>query len=215
MAPLGIMGGTFDPIHFGHLRLAEEARQALGLARVRLIPAGQPPHRDRPGTSARDRLAMTQLAVGQSAIFEVDNAEVLADRPSYTVLTLERLRKELGQDLPIVLLLGVDAFLGLASWHRWKELFDLAHIAIATRPGYVLATKLMQPPLAREFATRFASSPLQFKEAPAGKIMRFDLTPLAISATGIRKQLETGQSPRFLLPDPVLNYIQTHHLYES
>lgn len=209
------MGGTFDPIHFGHLRLAEEARQALGLDRVRLIPAGQPPHRERPGCSARDRLAMTRLAAADSPHMEVDDAEVLADQPSYTILTLERLRRELGGAQPIVLLVGVDAFLGLATWFRWRELFGQTHIAIATRPGYQLATEHMPAALADEFTARFTQDVARLADQAGGLVTRFDLTPLAISATAIRAQLASGGSPRFLLPDTVLNYIQTHHLYES
>ncbi|HNG82176.1 MAG TPA: nicotinate-nicotinamide nucleotide adenylyltransferase, partial [Burkholderiaceae bacterium] len=114
--PLGLFGGTFDPIHSGHLRLAEEAREQLGLAAVRLIPAGQPPHRDVPGAPAADRLAMARLAVADNPAFEVDPAEVLAAQPSYTILTLERVRAEVGPERPLVLLLGVDAFLGLPTW---------------------------------------------------------------------------------------------------
>lgn len=211
---LGILGGTFDPIHFGHLRLAEEARQALGLDRIRLIPAGQPPHRNRPGTSPADRLAMTRLAVRDAPHFEVDDAEVRANQPSYTMLTLERLRHELGTDRPIVVLLGVDAFLGLPTWHRWRGLTGLAHIAVATRPGYVLDAAQMSPLLAEEFDLRHAA-PESLGSCPGGLITHFELTPLAISATDIRRQLSSGHSPRFLLPDTVLDYIQTHHLYES
>ena len=127
---LGLLGGTFDPIHFGHLRLAEEAREQLGLERVRLIPAGQPPHRGAPGGSADERLAMTQLAAAGNTGFEVDDSEVRLAQPSYTVLSLERLRAELGPQRPLVLILGADAFAGLQRWHRWQELFALAHIAV-------------------------------------------------------------------------------------
>jgi nicotinate-nucleotide adenylyltransferase len=133
---LGIFGGTFDPIHYGHLRLAETAREALGLEGVRLIPAGQPPHRATPGASGAHRLAMARLAAADNPAFEVDPAEVEAAQASFTILTLERLRATLGTDRPLVLLLGVDAFLGLPTWRRWTELFDLAHVAVANRPGY-------------------------------------------------------------------------------
>jgi nicotinate-nucleotide adenylyltransferase len=214
-APLGILGGTFDPIHFGHLRLAEEAREALGLARVRVIPAGRPPHRERPGTSAEDRLRMTAIALGDQAYFELDDAEVRADQPSYTVPTLERLRCELGAERPLVLLLGIDAFLGLASWHRWRDLFALAHIGVATRPGYVLDASAMDAGLAAEFRTRRQASPAALNTAPNGHIVPFEITPLAISATDVRERLAQGRSARFLLPAEVLDYIQTHHLYES
>lgn len=211
---LGVMGGTFDPIHYGHLRLAEEARQALGLSGVRLVPAGQPPHRERPGTSPEDRLALARLAVTGVPHFEVDAAEVLAQQPSYTVLTLLRLRQELGAKRPIVLLLGMDAFLGLPTWYRWQELSRLAHIGVATRPGYVLDKAAMPAALAAELHERQAPVDALGTRA-SGLITEFGLTPLAISATAIRSQLRSGRSPRFLLPDAVLEYIWIHHLYES
>lgn len=212
-APLGILGGTFDPIHYGHLRMAEEARSALGLARVRLIPAGRPPHREQPAAAAQARLAMAGLAAQASPHLEVDPAEVLADAPSYTVPTLERLRAELGPEQPLVLLLGMDAFLGLAGWHRWRDLFDLAHLGVATRPGYTLGEQALPAALADEFQRRFSRQATELALAPAGRICSFAMTPLAISATAIRASLSHGGSPRFLLPDAVLDYIQAHHLY--
>ncbi|NSL53628.1 nicotinate-nucleotide adenylyltransferase [Uliginosibacterium aquaticum] len=213
--PLGILGGTFDPIHYGHLRMAEEAREALGLARVRLIPAGRPPHREQPATPAEMRLAMTRLAVEDCPHLEVDPAEVLADAPSYTVPTLERLRAELGPDQPLVLLLGMDAFRSLASWHRWQDLFSLAHIGVATRPGYTLAEQTLGDSLATELQSRNAARPGLLAATPAGRIASFAMTPLAISATAIRATLTHHGSPRFLLPDAVLDYIQDHHLYQT
>lgn len=210
---LGVMGGTFDPIHFGHLRLAEEARQALGLARVLVVPAGHPRHRDQPCSSAEDRLAMVRLALGGLPQFDLDDSEVRADLPSYTVPTLERLRSELGSQRPLVLLLGVDAFLGLPSWYRWRELFELAHIAVATRPGYSLNEQHMGEALRSEFHHRACPRPERLAKRPAGMVASFAMTPLAISATSIRAILAQGGSPRFLLPDAVLDYIQQHHLY--
>lgn len=210
--PLGILGGTFDPVHHAHLRMAEEARQRLGLGTVRLIPAGQPPHREQPGVSAAMRLAMVEQAVAGVPGFEVDAAEALAAQPSYTVLTLERLRREAGPQRPLVLLMGADAFVGLASWHRWRELFGLAHIAVATRPGYELADQAMGAELADELRTRLRPADA-LAGTPAGGIASFTMTPLAISATAIRSQIARGESPRFLLPDAVLDYIQKHHLY--
>lgn len=132
--PLGLFGGTFDPVHLGHLRLAEEAREALGLASVRWIPAGQPPHRGAPRLSGAHRLAMVRLAVAGNPAFQVDGAEVESPGPSYTVTTLERLRRELGPEQPLVLLLGADAFAGLPGWHRWQALLGLAHLVVLHRP---------------------------------------------------------------------------------
>ena len=214
-APLGLLGGTFDPIHHGHLRLAEEAWDGLGLDSVLLIPAGSPPHRNTPRTSAEHRLAMVQLAAEANDHLKVDAAEVRAEGPSYTVLSLERLRALHGPDQPLVLLVGADAFLGLATWHRWKDIFTLAHIAVATRPSHVLEVEHMAPALAEEFQQRLHRGASALQEAPAGYIVPFGITPLDISATAIRAALSTGRSPRYLLPEAVVDYIGRHQLYTS
>ena len=210
--PLGVFGGTFDPIHHGHLRLAETARESLGLAKVLLIPAGQPPHRACPGASGLHRLAMTRLAAAGNPAFEVDPAEVEADRASFTILTLERLRADLDLRRPLVLLLGVDAFLGLPAWRRWDELFHLAHVAVANRPGYALDDSAMAPELAAQLARR-RGAPADLADGPAGRIVPFAMTPLAISATDIRNLAASGRSLRYLLPSPVVDYISGHQLY--
>lgn len=210
-SPLAILGGTFDPVHFGHLRLAEEAREALDLAGVRWIPAGRPPHRNLPRAAAADRLEMVRLAIAGNPRFALDDAEIESDTPSYTVLTLERLRMLHGKR-PLVLLLGSDAFLGLPTWHRWQDMFDLAHIAVATRPGFELAAEEMSAALAEEFAPRLGSA-ADLTGASAGRIVPFAMTPLAISASLIRARLAAGVSVRYLLPDPVREYIQQQHLY--
>jgi nicotinate-nucleotide adenylyltransferase len=207
------MGGTFDPVHFGHLRLAEEGRQALDLARVLWIPAGQPPHRAAPGVSGRDRLHMVRLAVARNSHFEVDDAEVRSAAPSYSVVTLERLRKLHGPRRPLVLLLGSDAFAGLAAWHRWEELFALAHIGVATRPGHELTTAALPAPLAHHCAARIAAEAAELARKPAGCIVTFAMTPLAISASAIRAEIAAGRSAAYLLPDSVLDYIETKGLY--
>lgn len=214
-APLGILGGTFDPVHFAHLRLAEEARDRLNLDRVRLIPAGTPPHRQPPLAGPAHRLAMARLAVEDNPGLELDEGEIHASGPSYTVLTLERLRRELGPRKPLVLLLGADAFLGLSTWHRWQELFDLAHLAVATRPAHVLEAAHMAPALAAEFTRRQVRAAQSLRESLAGCILPFGITSLDISATGIRAALQAGGSPRYLLPNGVLDYIHRHHLYSN
>jgi nicotinate-nucleotide adenylyltransferase len=219
LAPLGILGGTFDPIHIAHLRMAQEALQACALGCVRFIPAGQPTHRQQPGASAADRLAMARLALSDCEQFELDEAEVLSEAPSYTVPTLERLRREFGAKRPLVLLLGTDAFLGLEGWHRWRELFDLAHIVVATRPGHVIeftsnSTNIgAQTELAREFQARYSPTADALLASPAGLVSHFAMTPLEVSATAIRAMLAAGDSPRFLVSDRVLDYIRTNRLY--
>ena len=214
-APLGLYGGTFDPVHLGHLRLAEEAVDALGLSGVRWIPAGQPLLREVPSVAARQRLEMVRLATADNPRFSVDPAEVEADRPSYTVPTLERLRRPdvLGSERPLVLLLGADAFAGVAAWHRWETLFELAHVAVAHRPGYCLEASALSAPLARTLKQRLSLDPAVLAASPAGRIVTFAMTPLDISATRIRAALSKGESVRYLLPDALIGYLQNHRLY--
>jgi nicotinate-nucleotide adenylyltransferase len=199
------------------LRLAEEAREALGLAAVRLIPAGQPPHRGQPRSAPEHRLAMAQHAIAGNPALEVDAGEVRASAKSYTVLTLERLRAELGPGQPLVLILGADAFEGLPGWHRWLELFDLAHIAVANRPGYAPHGRrwpaTLSPELDAACRGRHSTDPTVLRNSPAGRVVPFDMTPLAISASLIRDLVHNGHSARYLLPDSVLDYIATHRLY--
>lgn len=214
--PLGIFGGTFDPVHAGHLRLAEEAADLLGLERVLWIPAGHPAHRDAPRASAADRLEMVRLATAGNPRFELDPGEVDSARPSYTVPTLERLRSAAAPgQRPLVLLLGADAFAGIPGWHRWPELFELAHIAVAHRPGFELDPASLPLPLAAEYRRRQGTSPAVFAEVPAGRIVSFAMTPLDISATRIRALLAAGRSPRYLLPAEVLAYIEKRQLYST
>lgn len=212
--PLGLLGGTFDPVHYGHLRLAEEAREALDLAGVRWIPAGQPPHRQVPRVAAAHRLEMVRQAVSGNPAFTVDDAETASGEPSYTVATLERLRAEQGAR-PLVLLMGADAFLGLAAWHRWRDLFALAHIGVAARPGFELSLAKLPAELAGVCAERLGADPAALRAAPAGRVVRFDMTPLAISASLLRARLAAGLSARYLLPDPVREYIDLQQLYRN
>ena len=209
---IGVMGGTFDPIHFGHLRLAEEMAEALGLARVLFIPAGQPPHRGAPRTAAPHRLEMVRRAIAGNPLFSVDTREVESARPSYTVDTLAALRAELGFEQPLWLLLGADAFLGLPTWHEWRQLFELAHIAVAARPGVqLLQSDVMPEMLKNEVSQRqLTDGPVS---GPAGSVRLRQMTPLAISATAIRETLARHGSARYLLPDAVLDYIDEHQLY--
>lgn len=213
--PLGIFGGTFDPVHLGHLRLAEEAREHLGLGQICWIPAGQPPHRGQPQVTAENRLQMVQLATAGNPHFVVDPAEVEAQQPSYTVLTLERLRQVHGATRPLVLLLGADAFAGLLAWHRWQEVLQFAHLAIAHRPGFPVQIDSLSPVLAALYQQRFVADPRDLQTTPAGKIACFAMTQLAISATQIRKLLAQAASARYLLPDSVLDYIRQHSLYRK
>lgn len=215
MAPIGILGGTFDPIHYGHLRLAEELGERLRLEEVRFFPSGTPPHRSAPAVTADHRLAMTRLAAAGNARFAVDDRELRRAGPGYTFDTLRELRADLGDARPLALLLGADAFLEFATWHRWREIFGLAHVAVAHRPGFPVErwAERMPEPLAREYSARLMQQPLAIHLSPAGGVVIVPFTALEISATAIRDMLRAGASPRYLLPGAVLDYIRSHGLY--
>ena len=206
------MGGTFDPVHFGHLRLAQEAAEILGLERVCWVPAGRPWHRAQPKASALHRLEMVRLAIAKNPLFDLDDAEIRQTAPGYTVETLARLRRTLGTDRPLVLLLGTDAFRGLPSWERWRDLFELAHIFVAQRPGHSLTPGGMRAALASEWRKR-AGTPDALRERPAGSIVTHGTTALDVSASAIRAHFAQARSPRYLLPSTVLGYIEAHGLY--
>jgi nicotinate-nucleotide adenylyltransferase len=212
-APIGILGGTFDPVHYGHLRLAEEAADRFGLAQVRLIPAALPNLRSAPRTSAEHRLAMVRLAVAGNARLEVDALELGRTGTSYTVDTLREVRATLGAVQSVCLILGADAFLRLPAWSRWLELFTLAHIVVAARPGYDLGSAVSQSPeLEREWRARHNDG-ADLALAPGGTIRTLHIPLLEISATDIRARLAGGASVRYLTPQAVLGYIEAHHLY--
>jgi len=213
--PIGVFGGTFDPIHYGHLRLAEEIAERAKLVEVKFIPSGTPPHRARPGAAANHRVAMARLAIADNPSFSVDDREARRSGPGYTFDTLTELRQEYGSNRPIALLLGADAFLELATWHRWRELFSLAHIVVAYRPGFPIDTwqTRMPEPLAHEYAVRHMQQPLAVHLAPAGGIGAVSMTGLDISATFVRNAIHAGSSARYLLPESVLAYIRSHGLY--
>jgi nicotinate-nucleotide adenylyltransferase len=211
---VGILGGTFDPVHLGHVALAEAALTGLHLSEVLWMPSGSPGHRAPPVASARDRLAMLRLATAGNPRYRIDASELERSEPTYTVHTLTRLRAQLGNERPLALLLGSDSFLSLPTWLRWRELFDLAHIAVASRPGHLPSDGGPSPELSAEIARRSAR-PDQLGASAAGRIARFDMPPVDISASAIRAQLAATQDASDLLPAAVLAYIEAQHLYRK
>lgn len=213
---IGILGGTFDPIHHGHLRIAQEALEQCGLAQVCFIPSGTPPHRPAPHASAQLRWEMVRLAVNGHADFMVDVREVFRTDPCYTVDTLTALRAELGMQQPLCLILGGDAFLQLHTWHAWQHLFALAHIVVLQRAGGLpLGNAMVQADAAlqAEYQARLAPGAQALHESPAGAIFVADMPALEISSTDIRRRCADSRSIRYLLPDAVDHHIQTHHTY--
>jgi nicotinate-nucleotide adenylyltransferase len=214
LAPIGILGGTFDPIHFGHLRLAEEMLELAGLVQIRFIPTGTPPHRDSPQVSAQQRSAMVKLAIADQPAFVLDEREVKRDRLCYTVDTLGELRAELGATQPLCLLMGGDAFLQLHTWHEWERLFELAHIVVGYRPGYTLDERIEVAPeaLRKHYRERLCTVE-SMAQHPCGGVAELAIPKLEISATDIRRRVAEGRTIRYLLPDAVENYIHQHQLY--
>ncbi|HET8942821.1 MAG TPA: nicotinate-nucleotide adenylyltransferase [Rudaea sp.] len=200
MNPIAILGGTFDPVHIGHLRVAWEAAEGLG-AQVRLMPAHVPPHRPPPQASAEQRVRMLELSlIGQDRLI-LDTRELRRDGPSYSVDTLRELRSEVGSAQSLTLLLGADAFVGLPSWHRWRELFDLAHLVVLTRPGHEAQAPAE---LVAEIAPRRVHDAQALQCTPAGHVFDLRVSALEISSSMIRERLARGHEPRWLLADALL-----------
>lgn len=210
--PIAIFGGTFNPIHYGHLRLAEEWRQVFALPCVHLLPAGLPPHRPAPRVSPLQRLAMVRLAIEGDPCLKVDTRDVLKSSPCYSIETVQSLRQEFGATRPIYWLMGADSFLTLPQWEEWQTLMSLVHIVVARRPSYMLDAQEMHPELAACFQTQFNADWRQLQGAGGG-ITQLASTALAISSTQIRGLCKKQQSIRYLLPNAVMNYIETHKLY--
>lgn len=209
--PVGILGGSFDPVHYGHLRTAVEVVEHCGLAAVRLMPSGCPPHRAPPVAGAELRLRMLLAAAQAEPRLIVDDRELRRAGPSYTVDTLASLRAELGAQ-PLCLLLGADAFLGLPTWHRWREIFDLAHVVVLQRPGWELAAG---NELGEQLAERRSDDPQALRQAPAGAIRVEAVTQLDISSSAIRALAAAGGDPRFLVPDLVRDIIVSTGCYQQ
>jgi len=211
---IGLFGGTFDPIHFGHLRLATELAEAFRLEQVLFVPNGLPYHRGRSAHATDEqRLTMLKLATGRDARFGVDERELRREGPTYTYDTLLELRRERGPDAPLVFLLGSDAFSRIDTWHRWTELFDLAHFAVAIRADDQNWFAKGPGAFPKEVWPRITLNLRELVGAPAGRVMTFSMTPLSISSTAIRAAASEGSSIRYLTPDPVVEYIRSHRIY--
>ena len=206
---MGVFGGTFDPIHFGHLRTAFEMLQALQFKEVRFIPCGDPPHREKPHAPADLRLEMVRLATNGQPGFVVDDREMQRTGPSYSVDTLSALRSEF-PERPLSLIIGMDAFLSLPEWHHWREILKLAHIVVAHRPGWRAPDMGVLGDVLAERGTHRIDN---LHQSLAGHIYIHDVTQLEISSSDIRTLVSLGRDPRFLLPDAVRDVIAASSCY--
>lgn len=207
---LGIFGGTFDPIHIGHLRMALEIKQQLQLDEMRLLPCYLPPHRPTPGATADERVAMLRIALQDCAELVIDERESHRNKPSYSYDTLCELRAELGEQVSLCLCMGMDSFATLDSWHQWDQLCQLAHIVVVARPGWVLPESGAVADLLNLHRQNIDAVVQQ----AAGAIVLLEQRLIPVSATDIRAQIHAGNSPQFLVPDAVWNYIRSNALYQ-
>lgn len=210
---IAMLGGTFDPVHLGHLRSAVELHEALGLDRVHMIPAATPPLRGEPRVSADERLALLRLGIGDTPGLIADPRELSRTGPSYTADTLATLREEYGGEARIVMALGFDAFLRLAEWRDPWRLFTLAHLVVVDRPDH---QGELPAPLVELLAGREVATPEEMMRRPSGHLLRLSLpSRMAISATEVRRRLACGASVRYLLPEAVEAYVLAHRLYRD
>ena len=206
---IGIIGGTFDPIHFGHLRPALEIAEKLDLEEVRFIPSATPPHRWKPEATGQQRLDMVKLAIQGSDKFVLDDREYQREGASYTVDTLQTIRDEIGADKPLCMILGMDAFAFFTQWHEWEKILELCHIVISSRPNYD------DSKIESWMKERVVKDTTSLSKTPAGKLYFSKVIQLDISATFIREQIKAGSSPRYLTPADVVEYMQKNSLYQS
>ncbi|KFZ31550.1 hypothetical protein IDSA_02240 [Pseudidiomarina salinarum] len=204
-----ILGGTFDPVHWGHLRPAAAAREWLKADALHLLPSAQPPHRDYPGATAKQRLTMAQLAARELSCCQADDWELCQPRPSYTEQTLAELKRRWPDDT-LVFLLGDDAFANLHSWHNWLQLTDNAHLVVMQRPD---TSAGWSPEVLSFYQDRYATNPTDLKRRDSGLILLAPTPEVAISATAIRTAIASGEAWEHWLPLAVADFIKSQHLY--
>lgn len=206
-----LFGGTFDPIHQGHLQLGQALAQLVGLQRMTLLPNRQPHYRSPPLATIEQRLTMIQLAIQGEPLFTIDDRELRRPSPSYTLESLQAIRMELGAQQPLLFILGQDAFLSLHHWHQWQQLLDYSHLVVCNRPGY--PSQCWPRPLQAHLAARQVTEPQQLHQAAQGYLYFASLPPIPISATLIRQRLQRNEPCCQLLPASVQAYIQQQGLY--
>lgn len=209
---IGILGGTFNPIHYGHLRIAQETAEAFALSQVKFLPAAKPPLKTEPNVSAKQRAEMVQLAIAANPLFRLDSRELDRNGPSYTIVTLESLRAEHPQDA-LCLIIGTDAFAHFDQWHRWQQILDYCHLIVVSRPP--VADLDLRKPLRTLLQTHQTHDTTQLSQHTHGLIAMHTVTALDISSSQIRNLVRSHQNPAYLCPEIVISYIQAHQLYAA
>lgn len=209
--PIALFGGTFDPIHYGHLRCADEARQKLGLKYIYLLPAGNPPHREPPQATVEQRLKMLQLAVQEFPRLLIDDRETRRNGPSYMVDTVQELRTGV-KDRPLLLLIGQDAANQFHSWYHWQQIFELSHIVVLTRPGSLAQ---YAPELAKQMQARSTFDVNDLLTSCAGSVLQLEVESIDISSTDIKNSITSGAAVNSMLPAAISEYIEQNRLYLS
>lgn len=215
MKTIGILGGTFNPVHYGHLRMAQELADGLAINTIRFIPSANPPHKSTHNITASHRVAMVRLAIADNPLFQLDDQELKRSGHSYTIDTLTHLREELGQEVSIILFMGSDAFRQFDTWHRWQEIITLCHIVLVQRPqtSSGKTSSALSQTLENFLQNHYTEIGDDLHHSPAGHITMRQITALDISSTAIRHAFQHGNSTRYLMPDAVIDYIKTHQLY--
>lgn len=208
-----LFGGTFDPIHYGHLRPVEALAQLTGLEKITLLPNNVPPHRPQPEATAAQRVEMVKRAINGNPLFDLDLREMQRDTPSYTIDTLAALRHERGERQPLAFIIGQDSLLTLHRWHRWQDLLSLCHLLVCQRPGY--RSKMETPELQRWLDSHQTQRPQTLRQSPSGKVFLAETPLINISATEIRARRHQGLSDADLLPPAVSDYIDREGLYRN
>ena len=208
---IALFGGTFNPVHLGHLKIAEEMADLLQVEQMRLLPCSIPPHREAPEVGAKQRLAMLRLALANQSVLMSDDLELNRAGPSYTIDTLKLVREDVGESVPLFLCLGMDVLSTIDTWQRWQELLNYCHIAVSPRPGWAQPEK---GNLANWIDRHRLDNLTEVKKASHGHIYFCDLMMLELSSTAIRENIKRGESISSMTPDAVVDYIKQHQLYK-
>ena len=211
---IGVLGGSFDPIHLAHLRTALEVRDLLDLSELRFFPCGQPPHRASPIATAQQRVAMLRLAIANEPGLVIDEREIHREGPCYTFYTLQSLREEFPRT-PLCLIVGADQFVNFDTWHRWQELLGFAHLVVVYRPGWNPTGQIGSAELARLIQEHTTDAASDLRDVGGGRLFFAQVSQFDLSSSRIRALLRQGKSVRYLVPDAVWDYIRSEHLYNK